>query len=152
LIIWTPEREGERVNQPFSLGWLHEIISELSDVSELEVPLSSSKESHFVSDSTESEVILADSISPRGHSVTAQKGEAKFVIQTGEMTDAEEIEVGPQGFFQLGRSQGEQFSQQNLETTLEQAANQVTIDPEDLRREAGSSSVGEATIDQLKQL
>jgi choline-sulfatase len=152
LIIRTPGREGERVNQPFSLGWLHEIISELSDVSELEVPLSSSKESHFASDSTESEVILADSISPRGHSVAAQRGEARFVIQTGEMTDAEEIEVGPQGFCQLGRSQGEQFSQQNLETTLEQAANQVTVDPEDLRREAGSSSVGEATIDQLKQL
>jgi len=152
LIARIPGREGGRIKQPFSLGWLHEIVSELGGVGELDVPLTSSRESHFASDSTEREVILADSISPRGHSVAAQKGEAKFVVQTGELSDTEETEVGPQGYSLLGRDPKERFSQQGSEATLEQAARQVTVDPEDLRREVGSSGIDETTIDQLKQL
>ena len=152
LVVRTPGEEGELISSPFSLGWLHEIITELGDVRELDTPLSSSQNSHFTPDRTEEKTILADSISPRGHSIVARNGETKFVMQTGKLTDADEAEVGPHGYSRLDIDPKERLSHECSEATLEQAVHQVMVDPEDLRQETGSAGIDDATIDQLKQL
>jgi choline-sulfatase len=152
LIVRVPGREGERIRHPTSLGWLHEIISELGDVNELEAPLTSSRKSLFATDSTEEDVVLADSISPRGHSIVARKGRTKFVMQTGELSDAKETEVGPKGYYRLDIDPKERFSYEGSDAALAQSARRVKTEPEDLKQPTDSSSIDEATIDRLKQL
>lgn len=152
LVVRIPGREGRRINHPVSLGWLHEIVSELGDVSKLEAPLSSSRESHFAVDSTEEEVILADSISPQGHSIAARKDETKYVMQTGELTTANETEVGPKGYYRLDTDPKERLPREGLDATLEEATRQVTVEPETLQNQTKASDIDESTMDRLKQL
>lgn len=78
LVVRLPNRDHERYNHLFSLGWLHEIIAEISDLAPMDAPLTSSVDS-LLSKGNNKEIVLADSISHRGHSNVAQQKDTKYV-------------------------------------------------------------------------
>ena len=151
LVVRVPGEDGERIERPFSLGWLHELVCESCDVSHMDAPLSSSVDP--LSDAGEGETVLADSISHRGHSVVARQGDTKYVTQTDELEEPDEVEVGTPGVYRLDRDPMERTTVEEAVPELEAAAEEVALDdPESLRSRAESSGIDAATRDQLKQL
>jgi hypothetical protein len=98
------------------------------------------------------DILLADSIDQQGHSIAARRGTVKYVTQTGELPDRLGTRVGPSGYHHLERNRKERRPTDEPEKGLEQAALEVRVEPDELREQAQSSSIDDATLDQLKQL
>lgn len=152
LVIRIPGREGGQIAHPFSLGWLHEVVTDICDVDSLDVPLTSSYESHLEPGATTDDVLLADSIGQQGHSIAARQGMLKYVTQTGELADRTATRVGPSGYYRLDRDPKERQAVDESNAGLEQAADEITVEPDDLLVQKRSSGIDNATLDQLKQL
>jgi len=77
LLIRIPNGESKRISTPFSLGWLHEVIQELTDVRMEELPYASGRSDPFSSEKVETPII-ADAITQKGHTVTVRNEKTKF--------------------------------------------------------------------------
>lgn len=152
LVVRIPGREGRQITHPFSLGWLHEIVTELCGVDGLDAPLTSSYESHFEPDRMVDDVLIADSIDQQGHSIATRQGVVKYVTQTGELADNTGIRVGPSGSYRLDRDPKERRPTDESWDHLKQATLEFRVEPDELREQTQSSSIDDATLDQLKQL
>jgi hypothetical protein len=152
LVVRIPGRADRQVTHPFSLGWLHEIVTEFCGIDALDAPLTSSYESHLEPDTMDDDVLLADSIDQQGHSIGARQGVLKYVTQTGELADYTGIRVGSSGYYRLDRDPKERCPTDESYEHLEQATLEVTVEPDDLREQTQSSSIDDATLDHLKQL
>ena len=151
LVVRVPDSDGERIDGLFSLGWLHELVAEMGEVSSMDAPLSSGRESHF-SSGGESDVV-ADSISHSGHSIVVWRGSRKYVRQTHDLKEASEIGVGTPGLYKLAEDPKERVPQDEVVAGLKQVANGVEIDTlEELHSRNPSSTVSAETKDRLKQL
>jgi len=151
----VPGVAGDRIDRLFSLGWLHEFVAELGAVPEMDAPVSSSYETHLPrrnSGDGDEGTLLADSISHRGHSVVARRGDEKFVLHTGELERSEEVNVGPYGHYLLGADPTERVSDGVGESNLERPAREIVVEPESLRGRADVSGIDDAAADRLKQL
>jgi len=155
LVVKVPDQEGDRLDRSFSLGWLHELVSELCELESMEVPLSSSNDTHLAknSQSDEDEVVLADSIGHRGHSIVAYQEDTKYVRQTNELAGAHEIEVQDPGTYRLRIDPNERNPTGEQVPSLQHAADDIEIDdPTELRSPDGPTRIDEAAEDRLKQL
>ncbi|MFB6201638.1 MAG: sulfatase-like hydrolase/transferase [Halorhabdus sp.] len=152
LIVRIPGRSGRQVTHPYSLGWLHEIVTELCGIGALDASLRSSYESHLEQDTMTDDVLLADSIDQQGHSIAAQQGMLKYVTQTDGLADNRGIRVGPSGYYHLDKDPKERRPTDESYDDLERAALDVRVEPDELREQTQSSSIDDATLDQLKQL
>jgi len=155
LVVRVPGVAGDRIDRLFSLGWLHEFVAELGAVPEMDAPVSSSYETHLPrrnSGDGDEGTLLADSISHRGHSVVARRGDEKFVLHTGELERSEEVNVGPYGHYLLGADPTERVSDGVGESNLERPAREIVVEPESLRGRADVSGIDDAAADRLKQL
>ncbi len=152
LVVSAPGRDGGQISHPFSLGWLHELVTEFCGIDTLDAPITSSCGSHFETNTTAKEILLADSISQRGHSIVARQGVQKYVVQTGELDSGAKVRVGPHGCYRLDTDPKERQLRADSHDDLEQAAQKITIDPEELREQTRGPSIDDATIDQLRQL
>jgi len=156
LVVRVPEHDGRRVDTPFSLGWIHELLADLTDAPALDAPLSSPYEGKLPIEEPSGDTqatLLADSISPRGHSVVVRRGSTKHVVQTHELTDATSPDVQPTGTYHLCRDPKERIRADAVNSELRQRAEDLVTAPDELR--AGTdddSSVTEATKDRLRQL
>ncbi|EMA41373.1 arylsulfatase [Halococcus morrhuae DSM 1307] len=82
FLVRTPDETAERFDAPFSLAWLHELLADLADIERGPLPATSGRPSHL--DDENYAVALSDSVSHRGHTVTARTARHKFVQHFGE--------------------------------------------------------------------
>jgi choline-sulfatase len=152
LIIRVPGRDGSRISQSFSLGWLHEIVSELTELPRMNVPLSSAEEQTHLKNSSKDSIITASSASHRGQSIVTRYQGQKYIKQVGELS-GDELRVSQPGLYNLELDPGERNPTQDTVTTLERAAESIEIEePEVLRSRGKQTSIMESTKDRLKQL
>jgi choline-sulfatase len=82
LLVRTPSEDAARINQPFSLAWMHELLAELTGVEPFDLPARSGRSSH-VDDPTEDVLVVSDSISTDGHTVAVRDGKCKCIEHYG---------------------------------------------------------------------
>ncbi|EMA48239.1 sulfatase-like hydrolase/transferase [Halococcus thailandensis] len=82
FLIRTPNETAERFDAPFSLAWLHELLADLVNIDRGPFPAKSGRSSHL--DDEDCAIVLSDSVSHRGHTVTARTACHKFVRHFGE--------------------------------------------------------------------
>jgi arylsulfatase A-like enzyme len=82
LLVRTPGETAARFNAPFSLAWLHELLADLVDIDRGPLPATSGRSSHL--DDENHAIALSDSVSHRGHTVTARTARHKFVRHFGK--------------------------------------------------------------------
>ena len=82
FLVRTPNETADRFDAPFSLAWLHELLADLADISRGSLPATSERSSHL--DDEDRAIALSDSVSHRGHTVTARTARHKFVRHFGE--------------------------------------------------------------------
>ncbi len=155
LVARVPGYDGRRVDAPFSLGWLHDLVTDLTETSALDAPLTSPYDSRVpITEPPENlpATVLADSLSPRGHSVAGWRDKAKHVVQTHDLADATVPNVQPTGTYQLERNPNERTRSDDVETELRRVAQDLTVSPDELRAEAGGDTASEAAKDSLRQL
>jgi hypothetical protein len=135
-----------------SLGWLHELIAEVGELPVMELPLSSAREDHL-SVGGSSEEILSDSISHRGHSIVVWQEATKYVRQTHDLSEADELTVGKPEIYRLDADPQERTPRDESVPALERIADGIEVDtPGELRTRDSQSGVNAETRDQLKQL
>lgn len=77
LLIRTPNGIGTRVNSPFSLAWLHELIADILGISRFDLSAQSGRSSHI--DNPGDSLVIADSLTANGYSVTFINEKEKYV-------------------------------------------------------------------------
>jgi choline-sulfatase len=152
LVVRVPGRDGSHITRPFSLGWLHEMVTELCGIGEIDPPLTSSYVRHLGPASQTNDVLLTDSIDHRGHSIAARHGTLKYITQSGNLGEGTATNVGPSGFYHFEKNPKERRSAGETDADLRRAAREIRVDPSDLRKRTESTSVDAETVDRLKQL
>lgn len=155
LVVRIPGLDGHNLQRPFSLGWLHEVVTEIAELPGMDVPIQCSRQRHLDSENLEpddDQVILADSISERGHSIVTRRGDVKLIRHTGELSGIHEIEVAEPGFYELAKDPKERAPSTGPGEDLARAAQEVEIDVNDLRKTDESDRGDVAIKDQLHQL
>lgn len=79
LLVREPDGEGRRVQTPFSLVWLHELISEVTGVERGNFIQTSGRESHRYP-STDA-LVIADAISADGHTIVTRSKSQKRISE-----------------------------------------------------------------------
>lgn len=150
LVVRMPGEDGERISRPFSLGWLHGVISEVCELGDIGAPMSSELSwNATTSPIDEREVLLADSISPDGHSVVARREGEKRVVHSDGL---EFLNRGPQksGAYHITRDPKERVPGESKDG-LYKRASEVMVAPEEIES-AASTEIDQVTEDRLKQL
>ena len=88
LLVRTPDDPGEesgekdgdgdRIDTPFSLSWLHELIAETVGLDPMELPARSPSGTHL-DDPEDGRLAVADSLTPFAHTVVVRDREYKLV-------------------------------------------------------------------------
>lgn len=141
LLIRIPGYESMRNEAPFSLGWLHELIAEVTGADPLDAPL----RSHSDSDSNgwdAQSVPTADSLSREAHTKVAITGDEYLVEHTVFSDEETELEYVTDDAYS-SVSSGE-----NLR--LAEAIDSLAATPDQLV--PLSESISDETSDRLKQL
>ena len=79
LLVREPDGQGRRVQEPFSLAWLHELIAEVTGLEPGEFPRQSGRESHC--DPSTDALVIADAISGDGHTIATRRGRYKRISE-----------------------------------------------------------------------
>ncbi|WP_253739115.1 sulfatase [Halohasta salina] len=152
LIVRVPGEDGGRLSWEFSLGWLHELITDLCGLKKIEAPLSLSREHSLTTEATQDEgVLLADSISHYGHTVVARSGAEKHVTQTNKLGKTAEISIQPAGLYRTDIDPKERIQSDSVNAELRDRANEIVVEPNSLNSFT-SGGFDQATMDRLKQL
>lgn len=154
LVVRVPKHEGYRIKRPFSLGWLHDVVTEIAETRKMEAPLSTPSESPILRKRPEpdtDDLLRADSISHRGHSIILRRGNEKCIIQTGELVDADENRIQTPGSYQIDRDPKERFISSSIDESLNRIAKQIATRPDELGQ-LESEGIDESTKDRLRQL
>lgn len=105
LLIRTPTAEGKRIANPFSLGWLHEVISDILGLPRSSLPLASGVKNHLVSTSNRYSPAISESISSNGRSISVQTQYRKAIKNDVEGGKS----VSQQGIYDLETDPNENF-------------------------------------------
>jgi choline-sulfatase len=82
FLVRLPDGTADRFDAPFSLAWIHELLADLADIERGPLPGTSGRTSHL--DDEAHAIALSDSVSHRGHTVTARTACYKFVRHFGK--------------------------------------------------------------------
>jgi len=85
-VVRIPGHDRIRTSRPFSLAWLSELLAECLDLDPPDVPAASGVDSHLSPDGERADRLVADSISPEGHTVVVYENEWKYARHYGELT------------------------------------------------------------------
>lgn len=151
LIIRHPDHGYNRVDRAFSLGWLHEVVTEICGVKNMNAPLSSSHDSHFLRNGSTDDVILADSITPNGHSIAAVHQDQKRVVQLSDNTKSLERKIQPTGTYHLGKDPTERTQHHSTKEALTEQIEKINSESENLNY-PDRESIDQRTEDLMKQL
>jgi len=86
----VPVSLPDRVEEPFSLAWLHELITEIADIDGFDMASSTDRQSHLIPDTTPQ--LVSDSVSHLGHSLAIRDSSELLVIHYGERTSPNPVE------------------------------------------------------------
>ncbi|KAA9407022.1 sulfatase [Haloarcula sp. CBA1131] len=86
LLVRTPEGSHKRINKPFSLAWIPDLISQLLDVNSGNFPEKSNTDWINDTGSQDIEYVVSDTLDSSGHSV-AVRTESRKVIHHRKGTD-----------------------------------------------------------------
>ncbi|WP_372910290.1 sulfatase [Salinigranum sp.] len=78
LLVRTPARVGRRVDGPFSLAWLHELLADVTGVARGPFPATSGRTSHVTAEGDADAVVVADALDDCGHSIVVRNAEWKY--------------------------------------------------------------------------
>ncbi|SIR73293.1 Arylsulfatase A [Haladaptatus litoreus] len=146
LLAKSPQDDPQRLNHLFSLGWLHELIAELLGIEQVEMPLSSDRESHFNEES--GEIIRSDVISGESQTIAVRNNEQKIIthrIENGAINiDAARVyapEFDRREQHPLEEEPSPQLAeaieQINLQKELPQLNGELSADTEELLEDLG---------------
>jgi len=90
LLIRLPGSDGRRIQTPFSLGWLHDLFAEALDIDSAGAPLSGPDGSYLSADYA-NELVFADSMSEKCHSVTVRDQSTKLTRHFGTPLEADRL-------------------------------------------------------------
>jgi choline-sulfatase len=150
LVVRVPGEDGERISRPFSLGWLHELVSQVASIDSFDAPLSSEDGNHLLATSERalSGELIADSISDEGHTVAAFTRCEKFISATSEFDKHSENLGG----YNRCDDPKERSRLLNGPTKLIDRVQSMLVDPKSINAERERKDVDEETSDLLKQL
>jgi len=152
LIVRVPGQQGGRVEGAFSLGWLHEMIADLIDAKRGCFPYCSSRSDHFSPSQGDEPIILADSISKRGHSVAVRRGTTKLVIHNNDLISTADPKVTPAGVYDLALDPKEREDDNRSSPELKRKATDLLIEPESIVTDGQRTESSDAVLDRLRQL
>lgn len=82
LLVRTPSLAGRRIDRPFSLAWLHELIAEVAGLDRMDAPASTDRVSHLVTDEAgeyDGPFPMADAIDDRGRTAVVRDNHRKYI-------------------------------------------------------------------------
>lgn len=151
LLVRVPDEDGDRVDEPFSLAWLHELISDVLDVPRGEdFPTKTDGRDHLNPADDDDAVALSDSVLPDGHLVTAQTETDKLIAHHGGLKP--QYDHKPTASYDLTSDPWERrpADAQRAPERLRRLVKGVATEPDDLRT-VGTESSAEAK-QRLKEL
>ena len=152
LLVRIPGEEGNRIRSLFSLSWLHELITEITDISRAPLPATSGSDTHLSGEEYEGKFVLSDSVSEHGYSAAVRDEEHKLVRHTGDSIAKYINEIGAREqlfSFKLDRAE---TSPINMEAPahLNTAIDEYSIQPDKV--EPLNDDLGQEAAGRLKQL
>lgn len=159
LLVRTPAENQRRISSLFSLAWLHELLSELLDIPASQFPPSSNRDSHI--EPSDDGVVVSDSISEYGHTVSVRDSENKYTKHFGEMPQKHWItnDHGKHWIFggdgsnvhiTTDRGEWNPCSGDTAPAKLKARARQLATDPSDMQRINGK--LNQSAYDRLQDL
>jgi choline-sulfatase len=133
LLVRIPSMGSERLAEPFSLAWLHELFADIIDVDIGEFPASSGRE--CLLDDHDDGVVVSDVIGPSGHSVAVRDSEYKYVTHYGGEPEGKKNKVLKDTTFRVQSDRGERVALKGSEAPahLRDRAERIRTAPENLR-------------------
>jgi choline-sulfatase len=80
LLVRVPDsdEDGDRIDVPFSLSWLHELTAEVLDIEPMDLPAGSPSGTHL-GDIDDGRLVVADSLTAFGHTVVVRDRQHKLI-------------------------------------------------------------------------
>lgn len=159
LLVRTPNEEQKRITAPFSLAWLNELLSELLEIPLDRFPSASGRDSHI--EPSSNEIIVSDSISEYGHTVSVRDSENKYTKHFGETPQKHWVtnDSGEHWIFggdgsntriTTDRGESNPLSGDSAPAELRSRARQLATNPDDVTRIDGE--LDQSTRDRLQDL
>ncbi len=121
LLIHGSEASVGRIEKPFSLCWLGDLITDYLDVEAPTFP-QSRKES--------SEAVIADAVTNEGHTLAVRTDEWKLI--TSCSTNAEDIRENTTNAYYISADPGERVPVSDVPDTLIETAAELVVNPDNL--------------------
>ncbi|GAA0240382.1 sulfatase-like hydrolase/transferase [Haladaptatus pallidirubidus] len=146
LLAKSTQDNPKRLNHLFSLGWLHELIADLLDITPVDMPLSTDRESHL-NEGTD-EIIQSDVISGESQTIAVRDDERKIITQKIDngVLDLDAAKVYAPKFDRREQYPLEEepspklvkaIEQINLQEKLPQLSGELSADTEELLEDLG---------------
>jgi choline-sulfatase len=133
LLVRTPDDDRRRIDRPFSLAWMHELLSEIIDIETGDFPAVSGSESILHGSSDESNVVVSDSLDESGHSLAVRNEQNKLLAHVGsrEADRSEYRYFDRDTAFQYVSDRGERVPiDPETVPELETSVHDLTVDPD----------------------
>lgn len=79
LLLREPSGSGKRIDRPFSLAWIHELLSDILATEPGDFPTRSGLRSVLHESGGKSNAVVSDSLDDSGHSIAVRDGETKHL-------------------------------------------------------------------------
>jgi len=152
LLVRVPGESGDRIKSLFSLGWLHELITEATNIRRSSLPATSGSDTHLSEDDYEEKFVLSDSVSEHGYSAAVRDEEHKLVRHTGDSIPEYVDEIGAREElfrFRLDRAESSPI-EKAAPTQLDDIINEYLTNPDKV--EPLNDDLGQEATNRLKQL
>ncbi len=152
LLVRIPGETGTRVKAPFSLGWLHELISEAIGIEPASMPATTDTQRHLNSPPTD-RTVLSDSVSKHGYSAAVRDSEYKYISHRGDSLPDYVFELtGEQAAYRIDCDRGETapISLTNIPDRLQARFNDYHVHPDDVT--SLHQTLGQEANNRLEQL
>jgi len=140
LLIRLPGLDGERIEQPVSLAWMHELIAEVLELPRGEFAARSGVETLLSNSDDDRNYVVSDTLDGGGHSISVRDDRHKLLShRNGYETHDEEYEYfGQDVLIQYSTDVGERVPLSRSDRPeLRAVANELHSDPESHPRIAG---------------
>ena len=147
LLVRVPATTGKRIKSLFSLGWLHELISELVNIEPADMPATTQRDSH-IQNYTDDEVVVADSVTEAGYTAAVRSSNLKHVEYRGEENN-EHYTENPT-VYRIEQDQAETSPVKVKSHSLHKIVDQYYIDPSNMK--SLNEDIGVDAKSRLEQL
>jgi len=155
MLVRDPESQESRTDGLFSLSWLHEMVADLVGVDRFKLPITSSV-SEFAAEN-DKRIVVSDSITRHGHTVSTRNGEFKLIKHYDSQTDTPERALGglrDEELYRIRSDRGEHIpiDANYAPADLLELANQIKTNVDEMVPVDDSSSSDELGTERREQL